>query len=154
MLFSDQKYSGTASLRITPDQRYNPNLPGMSLKIRENPAPGEYRFLRFAWRKQAGRSICLQLAHDGKFGPAGGKPSFRYHAGPGPECYGASLSLDAKLPTDFVVVTRDLYADFGEFTLTGLGFSAIDGVHALFDHIHLARHLHDLELIKPTAAGR
>ena len=30
------------------------------------------------------------------------------------------MRLDGSLPTGWSVITRDLYADFGEFTLTGL----------------------------------
>ena len=145
-------YSGKYCLRVTPDQRFNPNLPNLGVKIRENPGPGEYRYIRFAWKKAGGNSICLQLAHDGAFGPGGSGregAKFRYHAGPGGECFGASLAIDEKLPAPrFAVVTRDLFADFGEFTLTGLAFSPVDGQAALFDHIYLARQPEDFTLLK------
>jgi hypothetical protein len=58
------------------------------------------------------------------------------------------LQVADKVPAPrFEVVTRDLFADFGEFTLTGLGFAPVDGQAALFDHIYLARTLHDLDEI-------
>ncbi len=149
-LFSEEKYAGTASVKVTPDQRFNPALPGLGLKIREKPAPGEYRYLRFAWKKQGGQAICLQLNHDGLWGPAGANPAkFRYHAGPGGECFGASLAIDANLPAAFTVVTRDLFADFGEFTLQGIALSPVDGDFALFDHIYLGTTPEDFELVKP-----
>jgi hypothetical protein len=47
------------------------------------------------------------------------------------------------------LVTRDLYADFGEFTFTGLALSAIDGQGAVFDHIYLGRTVDDLDTVKP-----
>jgi hypothetical protein len=145
-------YSGKYALRVTPDQKFNPNLPNLGVKIRENPAPGEYRYLRFAWQKAQGNAICLQLAHDGKFGPASGSgregAKFRYHAGPGEECFGASLQISDKVPAKFELVTRDLFIDFGEFTLTGLAFSPIDGQAALFDHIYLAGQPEDFSLLK------
>jgi hypothetical protein len=47
-----------------------------------------------------------------------------------------------------VVVTRDLFADFGEFTLTGFALSAIDGQAAYFDGIYLGRTSGDFELIE------
>lgn len=147
-----QAYSGKYAMRVTPDQKFNPNLPNLGVKIREHPGPGEYRYLRFAWQKAQGNTICLQLAHDGKFGPASGSgrdgAKFRYHAGPGDECFGASLQVADKIPAKFEVVTRDLFHDFGEFTLTGLAFSPVDGQAALFDHIYLARSPDDFELIK------
>ncbi|MEX2176465.1 MAG: hypothetical protein WD872_19025 [Pirellulaceae bacterium] len=146
------KHSGTYSLRVTGDQKLNPKLPTLGMKIRENPAPGEYRYIRFAWKKAGGNSICLQLNHDGVWGPGGEGAregaKFRYHAGPGGECYGASLVISDKLPRQFQVVTRDLFADFGEFTLTGLAFSPVDGNAALFDHLYLGRQLEDFTLLK------
>ncbi len=149
-LFTDEKYSGTASVRVTPDQRFIAALPGLGVKIRENPGPGEYRYIRFAWKKQGGKSICLQLNHDGGWGPQGDNPaSFRYHSGPGGQCFGASLVLDAALPEDFRVVTRDLFADFGEFTLTGIALSPLDGDVGLFDHIYLGSTVDDFKLVQP-----
>lgn len=151
-LETQDKYSGVASVKVTPDQRYNEEVPSLNVKIRENPGPGEYRFLRFAWKKKGGAAICLQLNHDGAWGVGGsGKPGakFRYHAGSGGECYGASVQVDEKLPDAFVVVTRDLFADFGEFTLTGLALSPVDGEFALFDHLYLARAQADLDPPKP-----
>jgi hypothetical protein len=151
LVFSRDKYSGEACLRITPDQKFNPNLPNLGVKIRENPGPGEFRYLRYAWRKMGGNTICLQLNHDGTWGPGGAGregAKFRYHAGPGGEQYGGSLAIDDKLPAKFTVVTRDLFLDFGEFTLTGLAFSPVDGQAAFFDHLYLGRQVEDVDLVK------
>src|SRR5262249_20582941 len=38
------KYSGKVSVKVTPDQRFNPMLPGLGIKIRKDPGPGEYRY--------------------------------------------------------------------------------------------------------------
>ena len=96
----------------------------------------------------------MQLAHDGKFGPTDGKPAkFRYHAGPTAQCYGASLAVDTKLPSEWTVVTRDLFADFGEFTLTGIGLSPLDGQFGYFDHIYLGTSPADFESVSPNASG-
>lgn len=146
-----EKHSGTASLKVTPDQKFNPALAGLSVKIRQNPAQGEYRFIRFAWRKQGGERICLQVGHDGKLGPQEGMPQkYRYDAGPGAgESLGAAIRVSDELPAQFTVVTRDLFADFGEFTFTGIGLSPLDGEFGLFDHIYLGRTPRDFELVKP-----
>ncbi|MCE9525667.1 MAG: hypothetical protein K8R36_06395 [Planctomycetales bacterium] len=146
------KASGKVSIKVTPDQKFNANLPGLQVKIRENPAPGEFRYIRFAWKKKGGAAICLQLNHDGAWGPGGsGKEGakFRYHSGPA-EVYGGSLAVGDKLPEGFVVVTRDLFADFGEFTLNGISLSPVDGEFALFDQIYLGKNMADFELIKPA----
>ena len=147
----EQKSTGKLSLKVTPDQKFNANLPLLNVKIRENPAPGEFRYIRFAWKKQGGEQICLQINHDGTWGPGGAGregAKFRYHSGPN-EVYGASLAAGDKLPAEFVVVTRDLFADFGEFTFTGIAFSAVDGEFALFDQVYLGRQMEDFTLIKP-----
>lgn len=72
-------------------------------------------------------------------------PSYRYHAGQRPKNYAASIPVNAQLPKGWTLVTRDLYADFGAFTLTGLSLDAEDGAGALFDHIRLGRFPSDLE---------
>lgn len=148
-LLSEDHFTGAASAKVTPEQRYNPALPGLGVKVRQNPAPGEFRYLQFAWKKQGGQRVCLQVNHDGQWGPV---PSvsplkFRYDAGPGPgESYGGAKRLDENLPNNWVVITRDLFADFGEFTFTGLALCPMDGEFALFDHIYLGRTLRDFDL--------
>lgn len=150
-LATDDKYSGAASVKVTPAQRFNGMLPGVAAKVRQNPGPGEYRFLQFAWKKQGGQRIGLQLGHDGKFGPQEGNAvQYRYDAGPAPNAsFGGAVRIDGALPGGFVLVTRDLFADFGEFTLTGLALAPLDGEFALFDHIYLGRHLRDFDLVAP-----
>ena len=59
------------------------------------------------------------------------------------------VAVDAAILPGFTVVTRDLFADFGEFTLTGLALSPVDGEYALFDHIYLGTTPEDFELVKP-----
>jgi hypothetical protein len=135
-------YSGSACLKTT-GTRQDPRFLG-DIRIRREPGRGEYRYLQFAWKKSDGQAIGLQLAHDKGFGPI--KPhAFRYHAGPGKPWGADSLPVSPTLPTDWVVVTRDLFEDFGEFTLTGLSLDTIDGSHALWDHIRLARTRKDLD---------
>jgi hypothetical protein len=145
------RHAGLVSLKVTPSEKGRDALPGLSAAVRERPRLGEFRYLRLAWKKREGARICLQLAHDGRFGPE--KPeaaSFRYDAGSGPPSFGAAVRVAGTAPRDWTVITRDLYADFGQFTLTGLSFAAIDGEYALFDHIYLARTLDDLQRIEVT----
>ena len=46
------------------------------------------------------------------------------------------------VPTEWTVVTVDLWKDFGDFTLTGIAPTAMDGP-ALFDKIELLPSLPD-----------
>lgn len=138
---------GKLALKFSPPMKSAPNLPNWNFKIRQNPGSGEYRFIRFTWKKQGGGTLGVQLAHDGKFGPVGKDgPSFRYHAGPG-NTLGASLTImDTLAPLKSQEVVRDLYADFGEFTLTGFGAVLGDKTQvAYFDEITLGQTLDDLE---------
>ncbi len=138
---------GKTALKFSPPLKGQPNLPGWNFKIRQNPGPGEYRYIRFTWKKQGAGPLGVQLAHDGKFGPTEkGGPSYRYHGGPG-NTLGASLTITDNLASlKSQEVVRDLYADFGEFTLTGFG--AVLGEKtsvAYFDELTLGQTLDDLE---------
>ncbi|HUY91640.1 MAG TPA: hypothetical protein VMV10_23060 [Pirellulales bacterium] len=145
------RYSGQAAMKVTPDQKFRSKLPGLGVKIAENPGEGEYRYLQFAWKKQGGANILLQLNANGAFGPLAGAPTpaYRYEAGAANPYKAAAIKLDEKLPGGWTVVTRDLFADFGAFSLDGLAFTASDGEFALFDHIYLGRSTRDFELAKP-----
>ena len=141
------RYSGVASVQVTPDQRHLNRIPGLHLPIRLAPALGEYRYIRFAWKKQHGERICIQFAADSAWGPKDGNPKheLRYSAGPH-KCYTASRKVAPQVPSEWTVVTRDMAEDFGEFNMTGLALSPMDGQYALFDHFVLARELRDFDL--------
>lgn len=154
-LSRDSPYSGASALALACGERANPRLTRMRIPIRYQPAPGEYRFLRFAYRKRGGGRVGLQLAHDGRFGPDAPKArSFRYDAGLGPPCFGDAVRIhQAALAGQWLVATRDLYADFGDFDLTGLGLISPDGGEAQFDHIYLARTLEDFRWVDDELAA-
>src|SRR5581483_9943573 len=44
-------FSGTCSLAVTPFQRFRLHVPGWRFRVAESPGPGEYRYLRFAWKR-------------------------------------------------------------------------------------------------------
>ena len=85
----------------------------------------------------------LQLAHNNQFGAASSKETdFRYLAGQ--DKYNTkAIRLAETPPAEWTVVTRDLFADHGAFTLTGLALTAMEGEGVLFDHIYLARTIAD-----------
>src|SRR5262249_36256374 len=118
------KYSGSASIRIIELPCQHSRFLG-EIRIRREPGRGEYRYLQFAWKKVGGEAIGLHLARSAAYGPEKpGGPSFRYHSGPYKPWGSDSLLVSEKIPADWVLVTRDLFADFGEFTLTGLSLDA------------------------------
>jgi hypothetical protein len=132
------RYAGQVSLRVTPLQRHSPRIKGWEFRIREHPGPGEYRYLRFAWKSAGAHGVMLELAADGRWPPAE-KPLRRYHAGRNTSGW-QSVEVSPKPPREWTVVTRDLWKDFGDFTLTGLAPTALGGP-ALFDRIELLRTL-------------
>jgi hypothetical protein len=70
---------------------------------------------------------------------------YNLHAGPDPAIEGRTAIVDRNSPGQWTVVTRDLFADFGEFTLTGIGGIFLEGKSVQFDHIYLGRTVADLD---------
>jgi hypothetical protein len=73
---------------------------------------------------------------------------FSYDAGTEPPAANAPLRLDAKIPEKWILLARDVFADFGPIHLTGLALGCPDGNAAFFDHIYLARTPQDVEYLK------
>ena len=130
------KYSGSASLRITPLQRHSKRIPGWAFRIRENPGPGEYRYMRLAWKAPKAAGVMLELADNGTW-PSSGSPERRYYSGKNTSDWQATR-VSEKRPTDWTMVTRDLWKDFGDMTLTGIAPTAL-GSEVWFDRIELLR---------------
>jgi putative heme-binding domain-containing protein len=136
---SDNPFSGTAYLAIQPLQRAAARIEGWGFRITEHPGPGEFRYLRFAW-KSKGEGIMLELAADGKW-PAASETLRRYYSGKNTSGW-AAVMVAPQPPRDWTVVTCDLWKDFGSFLLTGMAPTAMGG-EALFDRILLLRSLEE-----------
>ncbi|MFH1921275.1 MAG: c-type cytochrome, partial [Planctomycetota bacterium] len=139
-LDTEAPFSGTASLAITPPQRHSSHIPGWEYPIVENPGDGEFRYLQFAWKSAGGRGVMIELAGDGSWPPPD-KPLRRYYSGENTTDWQA-VEVSREVPGEWVVVTRDLWKDFGPFTLTGIAPTAMGGT-AFFDSIELLRSLDD-----------
>lgn len=133
-------FAGAKALRVAAAQRFSPDIKGWDFPISEGPKPGEYRYLRFAWKKLGDGPLMVQFCTRG--------PSadwhIRYHAGTDPPPW-ASKVVSATAPRDWAIVTRDLYADFGAVTLGGIAFTPYTGADGLFDHVLLGRSVADLD---------
>jgi hypothetical protein len=138
----NDKFSGTASIKVQPSQRYNPHIAGWAFPIAEKPEMGQYRYIRFAWKKAGGNGIMLQL-HTNTRGWEN-----RYCAGKNVVGWGA-LQVDDKSPGEWTVVTRDLFKDFGNapFLLHGIALTPMDGTAGYYDHIYLGRSIEELDKI-------
>ncbi len=149
-LSPDEAYSGTTALKVVKGEVGNTLLFSEPIAIRTQPKLGEYRFLRFVWRKPKGAPVCLQLAIDGRWGDEktpNERLTFRYDAGTGERSHGGARRMEERLPGDWVVVTRDLVGDWGDFNLTGISFGSPDDQPAILDHVYLARTPLDLDKI-------
>ncbi|MGI8977765.1 MAG: hypothetical protein ACR2FY_00925 [Pirellulaceae bacterium] len=120
-------------------QRYEPGIPGWEHRIREQPKPGEFRYLRFAWKCRGCTGIMLQM-HDLT------DWHIRYTAGGNKHGWMTQFVSD-KPPSAWTVVTVDLFKDFGERTIRGMALTCFDGEAGYFDHIYLGRSIADLDRI-------
>jgi putative membrane-bound dehydrogenase-like protein len=131
---TEEHFSGKASLRVTPPQKFSARINDWNYKIVEKPGPGEYRYLRLAWKTPAGQGVMLELADNGNW-PDAGSPHRRIFSGKNTTTWKATR-ISERPPREWAVVTVDLWKEFGPFTLTGLAPTAMDNA-AFFDRIEL-----------------
>jgi hypothetical protein len=135
-------YSGVSAVKITPMQLYQRALPGWAYKIAETPKVGEYRYIRFAWKAPGAKGIMLQM-HDEK------DWNLRLTAGVDEPNWGTKFVAPAP-PEKWTLITRDLFADFGERTIQGLALTVFGQQPGYFDHIYLGRTIEELDAIDAT----
>lgn len=144
---SDDAFSGKVSVFVTPAQSYNNQMKGWSFKIVEKPSKsGEYRYIRFAWKAKGGTGVMIQFPDNGAWGavtqPCVKPPALgtrRYIAGKNVTGW-SGICVSDKIPQDWEVVERDLFADFGSFTMTGMALTPFSdgGDGDYYDAIMLA----------------
>jgi putative heme-binding domain-containing protein len=137
---TEDKFTGKASLRVTPLQRFSPRIAGWNYRIVEKPALGEYRYLRLAWKTPRGSGVMLEPADHGAW-PDAADPRRRIFSGKNTTAWKAT-QISREAPREWVVVTVDLWKAFGPLTLTGLAPTAM-GEAAFFDKIELLRWLEE-----------
>lgn len=142
----ETRFSGQSCVKIIPMQRFHPKVPGWKFAIRKNPGPGEYRYVRFAWKADGCSGIMVQF-HDER------DWFIRYTAGKDLYGWGTRFVAD-KPPSKWTVMTRDLFADFGERTIQGIALTCFEGAAGYFDHIYFGRTEADLDLIDATGLER
>ena len=176
-VIDEKPFSGSVSLKVTPDAGENPQIPGLDATVSEHARLGQYRFVVFAWKQVGGTQLELQFANDGRIGEAiaqagrradgfRGKPArgrirfegsaddrglrhgYSYEASTARQIPGGPLRLNGAVPKDWQLLTRDLFGDFGSFNFTGVSLRCVDGEAAWFDHIYLARTYQDMEFAK------
>jgi putative membrane-bound dehydrogenase-like protein len=134
-------FAGRYSLLVAPPQRYAARIPGWRYRIVEQPKPGEYRYLRLAWRARGAQGVMLELAADGAW-PEAQDSRRRYYSGRNTTRWEAR-ELSPVAPAEWTTVTVDLWKDNGAFTLTGIAPTAMGGP-AAFDRMELLRRLENI----------
>jgi hypothetical protein len=141
-------FAGVESVRVLQQQKYRANIPGWKYKIVEKPKnAGEFRYIRFAWKKSGGTGIMIQL-----YDPV--KTWVRYHSGRNLYGWQPSVQVAADIPGEWTLVTRDLWKDYGAITLVGIALSPLDGNGGHFDHMLLGRTIEDLDKASDAALGK
>ncbi|MEY5014936.1 MAG: hypothetical protein RIS92_1294 [Verrucomicrobiota bacterium] len=147
-LVTDDVHSGASAMGVTALQREAAKIPGWNFEIRETPNAGQYRFLRFAWRKRGGGSALLEIASSGRW-PDAKVEKGRYVSGPNTTGW-AAVAVSDEAPMDWTVVICDLWKDMGDFTFTGIAPTCDKGEEVLFDGVVLGR---DRESVQGYVAG-
>ena len=144
---SKDAFSGKTSVFVTPAQSYNNQMANWSFRITDKPsAKNEYRYIRFAWKSDGGTGVMMQFPDSGAWGavtvpcvepPAPG--TRRYIAGQNVTGW-TGICVAEDIPKDWTVIERDLFEDFGSFTMTGLALTPFsDGGNGdYYDAIMLA----------------
>ena len=144
---SDDAFSGKVSAFTTPAQSYNNQMLNWNFRIVEDPkAANEYRYIRFAWKADGGTGVMIQFPDNGAWGavtapclepPAPG--SRRYIAGQNVTGW-SGICVDDDIPDEWTVIQRDMFEDFGVFTMTGMALTPFSdgGGGDYYDAIMLA----------------
>ena len=142
-------FQGRAALR-TGKQLLSRNIPGWRFSIRENPAGGEYRYIRFAWKKRGSGGLIFEIPNDGQW-RLQNQTNGAWVAGKNTSEWGA-IQISETAPKEWTVVTRDLWKDGGDwkdFTFTGMSISTLDGGEALIDSVILGPTVESLDAYHP-----
>lgn len=113
---------------------------GLSIPIRENPGPGQFRYITFSWIKWGNDldiGIHFEIDETQPSENQKGKPfNYTYAAGKG-NVFENALKVSNNGPGNWTSITRDLWKDFGDFTMTGVSFICPVSRDAGFDNIFL-----------------
>jgi len=123
-IVTKEKFMGKSSVSCTPSQSYNNKMDGWNFPIDETP------FMSFAWKKDGGTGIMIQMAYDGNW-------AYRYFSGVNVTNW-PGIQLEKEIPKDWKFYTRDLTKDFAKgWKLTGLALTPWDGTAGYYDFIVL-----------------
>lgn len=141
---------GSLAVAVAPQEKFAEQIADWKLPVREKPQAGEYRYLRYAWKKTGGGGAMLEVARDGKWPPARQTPApgGRYVAGANETGLDA-IVVAPSAPNDWTEVTIDLWKDLGDCHITGLSLMSSGRGETLFDTMLLGAAVADLDSWSP-----
>jgi hypothetical protein len=143
-----EAYSGRRSVRVGSAEPLRLPLVRPTA-IRERPQLGEFRYLKLAIRQPGAGGIRLSLEP-----AAAGSPAFYEAANNSASTSTTQRLTTHKLGSEWLVVTRDLYGDWGTLDLTALSLQVLGNDPAWVDHVYLARTLKDFEIATIGSTNR
>jgi len=152
-------YTGKSSVFATPSQSYNNNMTDWKFAIKEKPGANEYRYISLAWKSVGGKGVMIQFPDSGNWGavttPCVGPPApgtRRYIAGENVTGW-SGVCVSKEVPAKWTLVQRDLFTDFGAFTITGMALTPFSdgGDGDYYDAIMISSEdLSKLTAVEPT----
>jgi len=139
--FDADRHYGQQSIRLAADEKAAWRFP-TTISVREQPKWGENRTFRFAVRKRGGGRFAIEF----QTSPPRPEPA-RYDLGSGEPTLGKATRVHGDLPDTWLVITRDVFADFGPMDITGMQLICPDGEQVLVDHVYFGRTHQDFDLI-------
>lgn len=139
--FDDDRHYGQQSTRLASGGTTRWKF-AETIAVREQPKWGESRMLRFAVRKRGGGRVSLEL----ETSPPRPEP-IRYDLGSGEPTLGKATRVHGDMPDSWLVITRDVFGDFGPLDVSGITLHCPDGEQALVDHVYFGRTQQDFDLI-------
>lgn len=124
-----EPFSGAGCIEVLPGQVRG--FAPQPIAIAARPAPGQFRFVRFAWKQSAGDGILVVLRTRKNEG-------FCYYAGVPDPRVPQAIEISPSLPSTWQMVTRDVYADFGPLEIASINLRPFGAGTARFDLLAFA----------------
>ncbi len=141
-------FAGLEALKQNGQELHAGRLPGWDFQFVETPkAANEFRYMRFAWKKDDDGSILIAFPQNGNWS---GK---RYAAGPY-DLGTTGLRVADEAPKEWTIVTRDVFKDFGPLHCSGILFSSTSTGNSYWDLLLLGKTVEDLDVYTEAAIGK
>jgi hypothetical protein len=141
--FNPHAQGGQDLFMVRSQAPYGHAVPNWDFEIVENPKPGQYRWLQWAWKAASPATQAMNFSPHGVEWPKD-LPSASFYAGPGPP--ERTVKLSDKVPTEWKVERVDLWKAFGRDGKVNSMSIISAGGNMLMDQILLGATEKDLDM--------